>query len=137
MTADIFLILMGMTVLLLVLKSRNKNLIKHGDKTEGVIVDYDSSFQKNDTNKFPVVRFTTKKEELFTITSPDGFLPARVKKGKKVTILYNPDNPKEFTIQLPNEKLMFGTLVTGAIVFTVTGLILLLNELNVIHVFKK
>jgi Protein of unknown function (DUF3592) len=137
MAADIILILMGLTVCFLMLKSRNKNLIKYGNKVEGVIVDYDSAAQKNDTNKFPIVRFTTKKEELFTLPSPEGFLPARVKMGKKVFVLYNPQNPKEFTIQLPNEQLMFITLVGAAIIFTITGVVLLLNELNIIHVIKK
>ena len=82
---------------------------------EHLFVDYDSAAQKNNTNKFPIVRFTTKKEELFTLPSPEGFLPARVKMGKKVFVLYNPQNPKEFTIQLPNEQLMFITLVGAAI----------------------
>ena len=137
MAADIILILMGLTVCFVMLKSRNKNLIKYGDKAEGVIVDYDSAAQKNNTNKFPIVRFTTKKEELFTLPSPEGFLPARVKMGKKVFVLYNPQNPKEFTIQLPNEQLMFITLVGAAIIFTITGVVLLLNELDIIHVLKK
>jgi hypothetical protein len=137
MAADIILILMGLTVCFVVLKSRNKNLIKYGYKAEGVIVGYDSAAQKNDTNKFPIVRFTTKKEELFTLPSPEGFLPARVKMGKKVFVLYNPQNPKEFTIQLPNEQLMFITLVSTAIIFTITGVVLLLNELDIIHVIKK
>jgi Protein of unknown function (DUF3592) len=137
MAADIILILMGLTVCFLMLKSRNKNLIKYGNKVEGVIVDYDSAAQKNDTNKFPIVRFTTIKEELFTLPSPEGFLPARVKMGKKVFVLYNPQNPKEFTIQLPNEQLMFITLVAAAIIFTITGVVLLLNELDIIHVIKK
>ena len=137
MAADIILILMGLTVCFVMLKSRNKNLIKYGNKVEGVIVDYDSAAQKNDTNKFPIVRFTTKKEELFTLPSPEGFLPARVKMGKKIFVLYNPQNPKEFTIQLPNEQLMFITLVGAAIIFTITGVVLLLNELDIIHVIKK
>jgi Protein of unknown function (DUF3592) len=137
MTADIFLILMGLTVLLLSLRTRNNNLLKHGDKVAGVIVDYETASQKNDTNKYPIVRFTTQKEELFTLPSAEGFLPGRVKKGKKVTILYNPQNPKEFTIQLPNEKLMFITLISGAVLFTLTGIILLLNQLDIIHIFKK
>jgi Protein of unknown function (DUF3592) len=137
MTADIVLILMGIIVLLFTMTSRKKSLIKQGIKTEGVIIDYETSTEKNDTNKYPIVRFTTQKEEVYTLPSPDGFLPGRVKKGKKVIIMYNPENPKEFVIQLDNEKLMFITLTGGAIVFTITGLLLLLNQLGIIHIFKK
>jgi Protein of unknown function (DUF3592) len=137
MTADIVLILMGITVLLFTVTARNKSLIKQGIKTEGVITDYETLAEKNDTNKYPIVRFTTQKEETYTLPSSDGFLPGRVKKGKKVIIMYNPENPKEFEIQLGNEKLMFITLTGGAIIFIITGLLLLLNQLDIIHIFKK
>ena len=137
MATDIILILMGITVFLLTLRSANKNLIKPADKTEGVIVDFNDPPRKNDTSKYPVVRFTTKENELFTLPVQDSYLPGRVKKGKKVTVLYNPDNPQEFAIQLPNEKLMFATVLTGSAIFILSGILLLLNQLNIIHILIK
>ena len=102
-----------------------------------MIVDFNDPPRKNDTSKYPVVRFTTKENELFTLPVQDSYLPGRVKKGKKVTVLYNPDNPQEFAIQLPNEKLMFATVLTGSAIFILSGILLLLNQLNIIHILKK
>jgi hypothetical protein len=137
MAADIVLIIMGLTICFLLMKPGNKRLKKNGNKVAGIIVDGESTIHYNDGNIYPSVKFTTQKNELFTLTSTEGYLPARVKTGKKVTVFYDPQNPRDFTIVLPNEQLMFVTLIAAALLFTVAGAILLLNELGIIHLLKK
>ncbi len=137
MAADIVLIFMGLTVCFLLMKPGNKRLKKIGEKTPGTIVDFEKTAGTNDSNIYPVVSFTTSRNELFKLVSPDGFLPARVKLGKKVSVIYNPQDPTDFTILLSNQQLMYITLLACAITFTIAGVILLLNELDIIHILKK
>jgi hypothetical protein len=140
MITDIFIILMGITVVFILQKNRSKisHLIKAGIRTEGVVVDHATAAANNNNSAFPVVRFTTNQEQSLTITSKEGFLPGRVRKGKKLVVLYNPANPQQdYAIELPKEKLMYYTVLCGGILFIVAGTILLLNQLDIIHLLKK
>lgn len=108
-------------------KSNNKNLEKTGERCEGIIfkLDYSNSFG-SDTNSSSTkdkitVRFVTnKKEEWITEDLKTDFMisyTGQYKEGDKVAVIYNPENPSEFTIETKQSQTI------GKLVLFFVGLI--------------
>jgi len=139
MAAYVFLMLMGATICFIMIRSRSKkkHLYKYGQRTEAIVINIKVSDLKNDKSKYPVVQFSTATQETITATSTEGFFSSPIKKGKKVIVMYNKENPNDFMIQLPKEKMTFITVVVAGSLFFLTGFLLLLNQLDIIHLLNK
>jgi Protein of unknown function (DUF3592) len=139
MITYIFLVLMGLAVIVMIQKNRSKisHLIKNGARTEGTVIGHSTTAEKNNNTVFPIIQFITNNQQSIRVASKEGFLPGRAKKGKKLSVIYDPTNPQDFTIELPKEKLMYITVLCGGILFMLTGILLILNQLEIIHLFKK
>jgi len=129
---------MGVILCLVIssIKNKYRNLSKNGEKTEGTLVDYEISSVKNTNLKFPVVRFITKNEQQIIKKTENSFYSTTAKKGSRVIVFYNPSNPEEFMIQGKNFKLMYGIVMAGGILFSLSGVILILNYTGVLKLFK-
>ena len=138
MTSYILLMLMGAALCFVVFSIRNKykKLMQTGEKVEGTLAGYADVKIKNMNAKVPVVNFITKAGQAVTQKSEESFFPANARKGAKVVVFYNPDNPQECMIQGKKFGVMYGVVMIGGIIFLLTGLILLLNKSGVIHVLK-
>ncbi len=107
-------------------KSKTKNLEKTGERCEGIIfkLDYSNSFGSDTTssstkNKI-TVRFVTNKKEWITEDLHTDFMisyTGQYKEGEKVAVIYNPENPSEFTIETKQSQTI------GKLVLFFVGLI--------------
>jgi uncharacterized protein DUF3592 len=100
---------------------------KKGVQVDGIIFDLEPSSSGSIRTTYPVVRFLTKEQEWITLTSKIGVVPGVYKKGAKVSIIYEPENPQnflinsKFTTTVPSIILLIGILVVAI------GFILLLD----------
>jgi hypothetical protein len=105
-----------------------KKLSKNGQQTEGIIFDFIESDNLDNQIKYPIIRFVTTKKiwitEQYNISPFAGFF----KKGKKVIVVYNPDNPKEFIVK----SKMNGVV---SVLSAILGLIILaIGTYKILHV---
>lgn len=101
------------------LQSKVKRIAKNGIQTEGVVFDTVQSSNIESMAKYPIIRFVTLEKEWITETYNISTVPGLLKKGQKITVIYNPDNPKEFFVK---------SVVTSlAPVFTIAMAIIILS----------
>lgn len=131
--------IMGAALSLFVFSIRNKykKLMQGGEKVEGTLQGYESVKIKNSNLNAPVVSFVTKSGKAFTQRSEESFFPSNARKGAKVIVFYNPDDPAECMIQGKKFAVMYFVVLIGGIIFFLTGLALLLNYTGIIHILKK
>jgi len=80
-------------------KKVNK-LVENGVEVEGIVYDIITNGRQNSVDtKHPVIRFLTTDELWITETYDIGMLPADFKKGQRVTVIYNAENPKDFMVK--------------------------------------
>lgn len=83
------------------LDKKYKALLKTGKEVEGVVFDMDSSdntgIDGSDSLAYPIIRFVTHKQEW--ITKKADFSYSGLKPGDKLNIIYDPENPTNFTIK--------------------------------------
>ena len=125
------LLLIGLIVMLFPLfyKSKTQTLEKTGERCEGIIFElgYSNSFGSDinvSTTKDKItIRFVTNKKEWVTEDLHTDFISytGQYKEGEKVVVIYNPENPSEFTIETKQSplivKLVFfscGLVIVGA-----------------------
>ena len=139
MGSYILLMIMGATLSVIVfsIKNKYKKLTQTGEQVEGTLQGYQLVKVKNNNVKAPVVSFVTKSGKALTQTTEESFFPSNAKKGAKVNVFYNPDDPAECMIQGKKFVVMYFAVFIGGIIFFLTGLILLLNYSGLIHILKK
>jgi len=98
---SIFLIIVGLALAYFAIRVQfNANkLRKKGIKTDGIIFDTVQSDNPDSGVIYPLVRFVTSKNEWITEKYNVGTTYWLLKKGQKITVIYNPENPKEFIIK--------------------------------------
>jgi len=138
MSSYIILIIMGviMSVIIASTKNKYKKLSKNKEKADGVLMGYESSTVKTNNLKIPVVRFETRAKQQIVQKTEANFYSDNAKKGSKVLVFYDPANPEEFMIQSKHFQLTYSIIMIVGILFSLTGLILLLNYTGVIKLFK-
>ena len=78
------------------LQMRNAvKLIKDGVSVEGIVFGFESSSSEG---MYPIIRFVTKEGVWITKTYHTSLPRFIIKEGKKLQILYDPNNPEEFAI---------------------------------------
>ncbi len=80
-------------------RQKAKNLSGKGIEAEGVVFDIVEGDTTRSLGRYPVIRFLTSQKEWITQEYNIGISPNLFKKGQKVSVLYNPDDPKEFIIK--------------------------------------
>jgi len=105
------------------------DILKKGISTEGIIFDTEGSDSFSNVQlSYPTVRFLTTNNEWITETSRIGLIPRYYKKGKKVTVIYKPDDPKKFIIKSDYNKIIYVIIIaTGAI-------LLFISVANLLHI---
>lgn len=67
---------------------------KHWLRTKGVIVDFEENSDSESTTKTPIVRFTTSDGTEIEYREAIGSNISLLRRGQRVTVLYNPQNPR-------------------------------------------
>ncbi|HWB24550.1 MAG TPA: DUF3592 domain-containing protein [Chitinophagaceae bacterium] len=138
MATHIIIVIMGSALFFIVWQMLTKyRELKNGEKTDGVVDGFEARKQKRTTLNIPVIRFTTADQKTISRLSEDSILSARITKGTKVTVLYDPANPERFVAWGRYFKTYTRTVLILSSIFTLFGLILILNDLNIIHLFKQ
>ena len=124
-----FLILMGIISIMTALFSTSvtEKLAKTGERCEGIIfsVEYSGNNFNDDktvTKDKITVRFVTQKQEWITGDLNTDFMitwTGQFKEGQTVTVLYDPNNPSEFTIETKQSPQV------AKIIFSLAGIVLL------------
>lgn len=85
----------GMIVAFFVHTRKVKRLNSNGIEVEGIVFNIEMS----DGSERPVIRFLTTEELWITEAYHIGTLPASFKRGQKVKVVYNPEDPKDFILR--------------------------------------
>jgi hypothetical protein len=124
---SILIVAMGIVLLYVALKFRliTQKIARNGIETEGVVCDI---IPGNKVDSCPLIQFVTLEKEWITeeysISTISGFL----KKGQKVTVVYNPDNPRNFFVKSAI------TSVTPLLMMMLAILILAAEVCKLLHV---
>ena len=126
---EIVIMAMGIAVLYMAVKFRSntKNIAKNGEQVEGVVFDIVQDTNPQSQAKFPVIRFVTSQKEWITEQYNISTLPGFLKKGQKLIIIYNPDNPKEFFVKSRINSIVPVLLFIFGIIILSIGVIKLLH----------
>lgn len=95
-----------------------KKLLKTGKQADGVIFELATTHQGN--IDYPVIRFVTDKQEWITKTADIAL--SSFKEGDKVTVLYNPANPDDFTIKSATSSLINPLFIIIGALLVVAGI---------------
>jgi hypothetical protein len=100
-TTIIALLLIGVASLVGYFKAieKKKRIIENGVEADGIVFDFSEDNEvSTDINSpnaaMPLIRFVTK--EGLWMTGKGEWSLTTLKQGDKVTVIYNPENPKEF-----------------------------------------
>lgn len=96
----IFLIIgTGIMVVIFFVKQKNKKILENGIEVEGVINGFEHIDSLSNNSRFPIIRFQTQNGVLITEKANIALPPLILKKGQKVKVIYQIDNPKEFVLK--------------------------------------
>jgi len=133
-------ILLGIAFILLpfLVKPAIERLAKIGERCEGVVFQLDyrdtNDVMRTDsiTKDKITIRFVTQKQEWITADLDTSFMvlyPGRLKEGDTVPVIYDPNNPSDFTIETKQSpgrmKILFAL---GGAVFLIAGVYMLLVQ---------
>lgn len=119
----------GIVLLYVAIRFRlnTQKIAKKGIETEGVVFDIVPSKNIDSKANYPLIRFVTSEKEWITeeynISAMFGFF----KKGQKVTIVYNPDNTREFVVKSPITSVVPILVMILGILILATGIYKLIH----------
>jgi len=124
----IILIVISIALLYTAFKFRlnTKKILKTGREAEGVIFDFVQNNNMQNQAKYPIIRFITSEKEWIT-EAYNIAVPGFFKKGQKVIIVYNPDNPKEFIVKSAITSIAPVLIILLAIIILTIGVYKLLH----------
>jgi hypothetical protein len=118
----ITLIVGAMLILVtLILSSKQNTIRKTGITTQGIVYDLLHDQNTSFNLRYPIIRFTTLSEEWITETANIGMFPGFYKKGQKVTVVYNQQNPKQFIVDSKANKLIIYALLIAGCMLVLFG----------------
>lgn len=96
-----FVILLGIMILLCttILFSNTLLFLKTAQKTLGIVIDSQIVYLQGKKVEFPIIEFMTDKGEKIVFKVPIAYSKFKYKKGEKLDIYYNPNNPYEIKIK--------------------------------------
>ncbi len=98
------------------IRNNLRKMIKTGVEAEGVIFDFAENNNPNDPQRFPIIRFLT--TDKTWITEQTNTYYTGMQKDQRVSVIYNPENPKQFIL-----KTRLTTIIP--LIFAAAGAILL------------
>lgn len=111
-------IIVGVVMIIFVLNaSRKQNKIKKtGLITEGIVFELLNDASSSFNVRHPVIRFLTLNEQWITETANIGLSPGFYKKGQKVTVIYDPNDPKQFIIDSKiGSRIIYAIIILGSL----------------------
>jgi len=117
----------GAWFIYLYLKQKRTRLLSTGIPAEGIVVDFVSRMNNDSYNKYPVIRFVTRKHEWITVTYNISYPGFVLKKGQRVTVFYNPEKPSDFVLDLKIDTWLLRILAGIAILCFAWALYSLIN----------
>lgn len=124
-TGTIMPLIIGVVLVLYSVHSKRKisKLKRSGLEAEGIIFDLSSGGRES--NDTVVVRFVTK-DNVWITKEPSTYFSQSglnlIRKGDKVKVFYNPDNPDDFVIIHSSSKYFFIAIILGGLIFAAYGL---------------
>ena len=104
-----------MVVIALHLYHKRNRIKKNGLKTEGVVYELFNNPSSSINTRNPVIRFLTMDQQWITEASDIGMFPGFYKKGQKVSVVYDRENPKQFIIDSKiNSLIVYVILIAGS-----------------------
>ena len=97
--------------------SRKQNKIKKtGLITEGIVFELSNDSSSSFNVRYPVIRFLTLNEQWITEAANIGISPGFYKKGQKVTVIYDPNDPKQFIIDSKiGSRIIYAIIIFGSL----------------------
>jgi sugar-specific transcriptional regulator TrmB len=108
-------------------RHRVNKIAKNGLEVEGIVYDFIAGDNNQSNTKYPIIRFVTSKKEWITETYGIGSILGSFKKGQVVTVVYNPDNPKEFFVKSAITSYAISTAMILGIIMFAFGICTLLH----------
>jgi hypothetical protein len=121
----IIVILIGLVFLAITRTTLDKvsHIKKNGRAIDGIIFDFQNNPNFSINYKYPVVRFLTIENQWFTERSNFAGFNGVYKKGQKIKIVYEKNNPKNFYIDSGYSFLLaYGLLVIGILLIVYGGM---------------
>jgi hypothetical protein len=94
-----------------------KKICKHGEKVEGVVFDIVASNNIESRTKYPVIKFLTLEQEWVTKKYEIGMPLFFFKKGDRVSVIYDRQNPNLFFVKSKTTLLVPILALTLAAIF--------------------
>ncbi len=102
---------------------------KIGKRAEGVVFETETedlefgagSQHSRQPSRYPIIRFTTEKEEWITEKYTAVVIPGLLKVGSRVNVIYNPDKPTEFVLDSKGVNFVLNALVIAGLALVVVG----------------
>ncbi len=135
MTDAIIIIIVGIVAILIglnTLPAKKKKLLREGEEVDGEISEIVEATGDEVTEYFPVVRFTTKKNQLVEKIVADLLISGVVREGAKVKVLYQTENPEIFVVKSTKAIWISRILTLVGIIALVAGAYLILKSQNII-----
>ena len=101
---------------------KTKKISVKGVEAEGIVFYIVESDNINSHANYPVIRFLTSEKEWITEEYDISAGPNLFKKGQRVSVIYNPDNPREFFIKSESTILMPVLAIILAVILLAVGL---------------
>jgi hypothetical protein len=121
----------GIAILYIAIRLQFKisRLKKSGLQTEGIIFDVVNRAIPQILPKYPIIRFVTLAQKWITEKYSIGTLSVfPLKKGKKIKVFYNPENPREFIVKSDfNAPTIVLLLLCGV-------LVLIIGTIELVHI---
>jgi hypothetical protein len=138
MSTHIIVAIMGGLLLFVITQIRAKyKRLSAGEMVIGHVSGFETVTGKKAPGQTPVIKFTTLSNVAVEKRSDDSILSARIKKGTKVKVFYDPQKPEDFIAQSMQFKVTTMVVLVASTIFTLFGLLLILNDVGLIHLLKQ
>jgi len=101
------------------LRKKVSDIAKNGVQTEGVVFDTVQNNSVQSSANYPIIRFVTLEKVRITEKYNISAVPGYLKKGQKVTVIYNADNPREFFVKSKIIGVVPGLVIALAIIILI------------------
>lgn len=133
MLTNILLLLISviMTVIFGMIIAHIKKIKSHGIHVEGIIFDIQQSSVEGGIHSislFPIVRFLMIKKQWITKPGKIGMISGFYKKGAKVRIIYQEDNPDKFLI---NDRI---TQIVPVLLYVLAPSLMVISVIRLIRI---
>lgn len=102
MEDSLIIIIGGLAMILIALSTisaKSRRLFKIGETVEGIITEIVTATGDEVTEYFPVIKFYTRNKQMVHKVVTDVIISGVLEAGKRLTIIYDPEDPEIFTVK--------------------------------------